>query len=132
MRVITLKELTDALGNSWCAETSASSDSWHNENPALGQCAVTSCVVQDYLGGDLLNCVVILPDGTTSSHYYNLIDNQEIDLTRQQFPAESSFSPGTTKTEGLASTRDYCLSYDKTRSRYELLKARVEQALEQL
>lgn len=129
MKTVSLEELTTAVSNSWSAETSASPNKWSNDNPALGQCAVTACVVQDYLGGDILNSVVTLPDGNTDSHYYNVIDGEDLDLTKQQFPAGSSFTDGQPKTKGLASTRDYCLSYDATRERYETLRNNVKQAL---
>ncbi|MDB5185622.1 MAG: hypothetical protein JWL85_145 [Candidatus Saccharibacteria bacterium] len=129
MKSVPLEDLTAALSNSWCAETSASPDKWSNDNPALGQCATTACVVQDYLGGDILNSVVTLPDGSTDSHYYNMIDSRALDLTKQQFPTNSSFTEGQSKTKGYESTRDYCLSYDATRERYETLKGKVEKAL---
>lgn len=129
MRTVALEELTAAVSNSWSAETSASPKEWSNDNPAIGQCAVTACVVQDYLGGDILNSMVTLPDGNTDSHYYNIIEGKTLDLTKQQFPADSVFTEGKPKTKGFASTREYCLSYDTTRKRYETLKAKVDQAL---
>jgi len=129
MHAVFLEELTAAVSNAWSAETSASPDEWSVDNPALGQCAVTACVVQDYMGGDILNSVVTLPDGSADSHYYNLIDEEEIDLTKQQFPHGSAFSDGQPKTKGFASTRDYCLSYNATRRRYEALRAKVGQTL---
>jgi hypothetical protein len=129
MKTASVEELTTAVSNSWSAETSASPDKWSNDNPALGHCAVTACVVQDYLGGDILNSVATLPDGNTDSHYYNLIEGEDLDLTKQQFPAGTVFSEAQPKTKGHASTRDYCLSYDATRLRYEALKVKVELAL---
>lgn len=130
MKTVSLEELITAVSNSWSADTSASPDKWSNYNPALGQCAVTACVVQDYLGGDILNSIVTLPDGNTDSHYYNLIDGGDLDLTKQQFPTGSLFSEGRPKTKGFASTRDYCLSYGATRERYEILRNKVKQALD--
>ena len=129
MQTVSREELTTAVRNAWSAETSAAHDRWSEKNPALGQCAVTACVMQDYLGGDILNSVVMLPDGSSDSHYYNLIDREEVDLTIQQFPVGSIFSEGRPKTRGFANTRDYCLSFDATRQRYETLKARVGKAL---
>lgn len=126
MNAVSLRDLTDAITKSWSAGTSANAEKWNVNNPSLGQCAVTSCVMQDYFGEDILNSVVILPDGSTDSHYYNLINDEAVDLTKQQFPAGSSFSEGQPKTKGFASTRDYCLSYPSTRQRYNVLKAKVE------
>ncbi|HSH55493.1 MAG TPA: hypothetical protein VK983_01545 [Candidatus Limnocylindrales bacterium] len=130
MSSIDRQNLELAIQKSWCKETSANSG-WSEENPSLGQCAVTACVVQDYLGGDILNSVVTLPDGKTDSHYFNTIDGQIEDLTRQQFPAGSQFTEGQPKTKGLATTRDYCLSYEETRKRYEVLKEKVSDYLAQ-
>lgn len=116
--------LFTAIEQSWNAETSASQE-WSAENKALGQCAVTACVVQDYLGGDILNTTATLPDGSTDSHYYNVIDGEEIDLTRSQFPDGTNFTPGVEKKKDFASTREYVLSYGPTRERYDLFKKRV-------
>ncbi|WP_425297200.1 YunG family protein [Nocardia abscessus] len=39
-------------------------------NSAKGQCAVTACVVHDYLVGYILNTVATLPNNETVSHYF--------------------------------------------------------------
>jgi len=68
------------LHHSWCAETAMGE--WSKDNPSLNQCAVTSLIVQDYFGGDLLRCKTI----TGTSHYWNrLPDGSEVDLTSDQF-----------------------------------------------
>ncbi len=114
-----------AIEGSWNAETSASKE-WSLENKALGQCAVTACVVQDYLGGDILNSVATLPDGSTDSHYYNIIDNEEVDWTRSQFPGGTTFTEGAPKTNGCESTREYILRSNLLTSvRYKLLRSKV-------
>ena len=109
---------------SWGVETSASPE-WSQENRALGQCAVTACVLQDYMGGDILNTTATLPDGGTDSHYYNIVDGEELDLTRSQFPEGTTFTPGVEKKKEFHSTREYILSYQPTRERYEILQDRV-------
>jgi hypothetical protein len=121
---ILLEALQQALRTCWSADTSASSE-WSADNCARGQCAVTACVVQDYLGGDILNTVATLPNGETVSHYFNLIDGQAVDCTHQQFPDGTTFSEPAPKTKGFPSTRAYCLSYEHTARRYELLRERV-------
>ncbi|MGI5220532.1 YunG family protein [Nocardia sp. CA-290969] len=128
MGPVVLAALIDAIRSSWSAETSSAPASG-TDVPAKGQCAVTACVVHDYLGGDILNTVATLPSGVTVSHYLNSVDGQIIDLTAQQFPPGTSFTAPVPKTGGKPSTRDYCLSYDSTRQRYELLSARVAKAL---
>jgi hypothetical protein len=124
-----LERVAKALSDAWSADTSASPDEWSPDNPVLGQCAVTACVFQDYFGGDILNSQVTLPDGRVDSHYYNLLGGEEEDLTRQQFPLGSVFTPGRPKTGDFATTRDYCLSYEATRERYDRLKAKVKEML---
>lgn len=113
-----------AIEDSWSGETSASKE-WSVENKALGQCAVTACVLHDYLGGEILNTTATLPDGSTDSHYYNLIDGEEVDLTRSQFPDGTEFTPGVEKKKEFNSTKEYVLSYGPTDERYRILKARV-------
>lgn len=91
---------------------------------------MTACVVQDYLGGDILHTTATLPSGETVSHYFNIIDNDTVDLTREQFPSGTKFSSPTPKTKGLSSTREYCLSHDATRQRYGVLSSRVYESIQ--
>ncbi len=120
----TLETLASALHKSWSADTSSASG-WTEANSAKGQCAVTACVVQDYLGGYILNTVATLPDDQTVSHYFNIVDGKTIDLTRQQFPEGTIFTKPAEKRGRYSSTREYCLSYESTRLRYESLRSRV-------
>jgi hypothetical protein len=120
-----------AVVNAWDESTSASPEKWSPENRALGHCAVTACIVQDYLGGDIVNTTATLPDGSTDSHYYNVVDGKDVDLTRSQFPEGTDFTPGVEKKKDFDSTREYVLSYKPTEDRYELLKARVAMRLTQ-
>ncbi|MEV0027715.1 hypothetical protein [Nocardia sp. NPDC050793] len=124
MGVGKLETLKRALRKSWSADTSSAPD-WTEANIAKGQCAVTACVVQDYLGGDILNTVATLPGNKTISHYFNVVDGQTIDLTREQFPEGTTFTPPKAKPGRYSSTREYCLSHESTRLRYELLRSRV-------
>jgi len=88
-------------------------------------------VVQDYLGGEIVNTVVSNPiDDATTSHYFNIIDSKEIDLTRQQFASHASFSKAKPKTKDYTSTREYILSYPATAERYKILKIQVAKLLE--
>jgi hypothetical protein len=91
---------------------------WNAQNPALGQCAVTALVVQDYLGGELLYC-------KHNHHYWNrLLDKNEIDFTKEQFPK------GTIICLDEIRSREHILNSQaaeesKTPERYSLLKMRV-------
>lgn len=128
MGTVSLDALRQALRFAWSADTSAAPD-WTDSNRAKGQCAVTACVVHDYLDGDIVNTTATLPSGETVSHYFNIIDGRPVDLTHEQFPKHTRFSEPAQKTKGFPSTRDYCLSHEHTRRRYELLRARVAERL---
>lgn len=123
---MTLSRLEAALQLSWSKETSYSPNIWTPSNPAFGQCAVTALITNDYLGGEIVWAEALQPDGQKISHYFNLIDGKEIDLTRSQFPADTQIPHGVKKSKEFASTRECILSNDNTKKRYELLKERMK------
>ncbi len=98
---------------------------------------MTACIVQDLLGGEILWAAAMTPDAERHSHYFNrLADGILLDLTRDQFPAGTVFTPreGCARKAGseghsFPATRDYILSYPATRQRYEQLRARVRRSL---
>jgi hypothetical protein len=56
------------------------------ENPSCGQCDITSLVVHDLLGGDLLGADVHLDGERVEAHMWNRLPTGiEVDLTREQF-----------------------------------------------
>lgn len=75
-------ELKQLLTLSWEKETCFPKlrDEWNEENLSLGQGAVTSLIVNDLFGGEIMRCIV-----SFGSHYYNLVNNEIIDLTVDQF-----------------------------------------------
>jgi len=121
-----------ALVKSWIRETSSDPLNWSEQNSSWGQCAVTSLVVNDYLGGEIVWANAHLPDDRDISHYFNKINNLEKDFTRRQFPAGTIIPAGVTKNKLFSSTRDYVLSYEITRQKYEILKIKVQDALRRL
>ncbi len=57
---------------------------WKKENPSVGQCAVTSLVINDFFGGEILF-------NAEYNHFWNrLEDGTEIDLTKGQFKCDIS------------------------------------------
>lgn len=111
--------LENMLKKSWSKETCSPSlrDMWDEFNPSLGQCAISALIVKDYFGGKIMRCMT-----STGSHYYNLIDNNIVDLTASQFIDEvPNYS------ESSERTRLYLLGNSDTKSRYlELLKSLKE------
>ena len=84
--MFTLAELEQAIRASWSLDTSDDPDEWSPENAARGQCDITSLVIHDLLGGELLAAGVYLDDTRVESHMWNrLPSGLEIDLTRDQF-----------------------------------------------
>lgn len=102
------------IEQAWSRETT---NFWMPTNPAFGQCAVTALVVQDILGGELVRCM----NGEVS-HYYNIIMDQELDLTRKQF---GTWEPR----DFSAGDRTYMLSSYDTRARYLQLWANLDELM---
>ena len=73
-------ELYRELRHAWSAETASPPTSWSADNPARNHCSVTSLIVQDHFGGEILSTRTV--GGT---HFYNLIDGTRWDLTISQF-----------------------------------------------
>ena len=75
-------ELLESLfrDHGWCEETCYPElrGRWSPGCPEFGQCAVTSLVVQDILGGDIVKC-------THMHHYFNVVGGVVIDLTKSQW-----------------------------------------------
>lgn len=91
-------------------------DFYDESNNSLGHCAVVALVVNDFVGGKIMRCIV-----DNISHYYNFINNNIIDLTVDQF---DGFIPDYSK--GEERTREYLLSSPDTKNRYLLLLKNVK------
>src|ERR1700737_4540681 len=110
-----IADLEAVLPQAWSAETSSEPNGWSLANPALGQCAVTALVVQDFLGGELLRGEV-----GNVSHYWNILTSgQKVDLTIRQFGTKQ---PTIENVAGRS--RDYVLSFPATQIRYRILTER--------
>lgn len=76
---------------------------------------MTALVVQDHFGGDLIRAVVC-----GESHYWNRLPLVgDVDLTSRQFERYVLEGPPELR------PREYILSFEDTRRRYELLRNRV-------
>jgi hypothetical protein len=82
----TLGDLEQAIRQSWGPDTADPSDVWSADNPSRGHCDVTSLVVNDLLGGELMAADVYLDGERIMAHMWNRLPSGiEIDLTRDQF-----------------------------------------------
>lgn len=70
-------EVQRALRKAWSLSTA---NQWTANNPAAGQCNVTSLLIHDLFGGELLKTP--LPAG---DHFYNRIGGCRYDFTASQF-----------------------------------------------
>jgi hypothetical protein len=124
-----ISDLENILLDAWCKETSSEPEKWSKDNPAWGQCAVTSLIVNDYFAGEIV-WAEVFADGRRISHYFNLVERREIDLTRKQFPDGTKIPNGVDKKKQFSTTREYILSYQATKDRYELLKRKIDVCIE--
>lgn len=78
-----VREMYSRLLSCWSSETCAPRyrPEWTEENPTLGQCSITSFLVQDILGGEVYG--VLLEDG--AYHCFNIVNGFRFDLTSEQF-----------------------------------------------
>lgn len=79
---MTLEKLNEYLLKIYSKDTCYSKcmDDWNTDNLSLGHCAIVSLLVNDYFGGDIYKIKV-----DNISHYFNVINNEIIDLTKNQF-----------------------------------------------
>ena len=86
---------------------------WDVNNKCFGMCAITALIINDYFGGDICKIYV---DGI--SHYFNLIEDNIIDLTSSQFNCNIDY-----KNYRIVD-REKILT-DDTKHRYNILKERL-------
>jgi len=109
-----VEKLRNALLISWGIE---SSTLWKQHNPAAGQCGVTTLVVNDFLGGEIVKTRF-----GDVWHFYNIIEGALMDFTESQFVAPLEYT-------NTASNRDEAFS-DTNASQYAYLKSTVQNCLD--
>ncbi len=77
------RHLYDLMSDIWCEYSCAPRmrKDWSKDNKTLGQCSITSFLIQDIFGGKVYG--VPLEDG--SYHCFNVIGDVTFDLTSEQF-----------------------------------------------
>lgn len=84
---------------------------WNENEPYIGQCAISALIVNDLLGADIMKVKV-----GKESHYYNILDGEIIDYTKFQYKSGS-----VNYADGKLVFRDELLSDSDTRHRYYIL-----------
>lgn len=114
-------KLSAALRKAWNKDTAYPDDAarWNENDPTIGQCAVTSLVVQDYGRGNIHK-------NSAFKHYWNeLPSGAFLDFTREQFKTtEPITSEGTIIRSDLLSGER--AGKAQTQNRYNTLKKRVK------
>jgi hypothetical protein len=108
-----IEKLQYALKDSWSLK---SSSKWSINNPASGQCGVTSLIINDLLGGEIRK--TFLPEGW---HFYNVIQGKRYDFTASQFTTKIVY-------EDSPSTREEAHN-DTNLIQYRYLKEQVYERL---
>lgn len=111
---MTIDELKKILLEVYSKETAHPDwqDKWSKENPTCGQCVPTALLVQYYFGGDICRHNI-------ESHYFNVINNHVVDLTKEQFDYDLDYSNSVVKQPDQNKAN--------VKQRFELLKDRVEE-----
>ena len=79
------EDVFQAIRDSWSPETCGEPDNFSAENPSWQQCDASAFVAWEHLGGDLVLGRVFVNGEQTEHPYWNRIDGQEYDVTREQF-----------------------------------------------
>ena len=114
--------LYDFLSSVWCAETCAPRMrmDWSEDNRTLGQCSITSFLVQDIFGGEVYG--ILRPGG--NFHCYNVIGGARFDLTSEQFGEEAK---DLVYDDQYLQKREIHFAKAEKKERYEVLKSLIGQ-----
>lgn len=119
----TLDEFFGILLRSWVKESAYPSSQKDPEyclenDPTYGQCAVTAMLVNKFFGGEIRK-IRVSGGGT---HYFNVIDGEIFDLTRDQFDL---YRIPVDYTSGVNMPLQYCGKNANTKARYDILEKNV-------
>jgi hypothetical protein len=83
-----LQDLDRALRASWAADTASPDDrpEWQPRNPAWGHCDISTLLIHDLFGGDLMVGEVYLEGRQHGFHWWNVLPSGvQLDVTHEQF-----------------------------------------------
>ena len=124
-RGLTPRDYYDLLSEIWCADTCAPRmrGNWSPENRTLGQCSITAFLMQDIYGGKVYG----VPLGDGNYHCFNVVGSCVFDLTSEQFGDIVLNYDGCPE-----QSREVHFAKDEKRRRYEYLKSRLFDRIEEL
>ena len=116
------RDLYNRMNNIWCVFSCAPRyrDKWSEDNKTVGQCSITSFLVQDIFGGKVYG--VPLPEG--GFHCFNVIGDVEFDLTSEQFGEEKLVY-----SKDHEQSRQEHFADEGKKERYEYLKRELKKTL---
>jgi hypothetical protein len=88
MAPFTLSQIEKAVRDSFALDTCSPDDlnEWSLvDNPSRGHCAVTTLVLHDFFGGELVCAEVHAHGERFGYHWWNRLGGLDLDLTRDQF-----------------------------------------------
>lgn len=118
----TPRDLYDRMRNIWCRESCAPRlrPQWSETNRTVGQCSITSFLVQDIYGGQVYG--IPLEEG--GFHCYNVVGDCVFDLTSEQFGDKVLCYEGNPE-----QLREVQLAPEEKRLRYEYLVDALQRSL---
>jgi len=106
-------DLYRTISAEWSAETASPTGAWSPATPAQNHCSITSLIVQDHFGGDILSTQT-----AGGTHFYNRIAGTRWDLTVSQFAEPIPY-------DDTVASREAALA-DTSLAKYALLRTRLE------
>lgn len=118
----TPEKLYEVFSKVWCRQTCAPrmADDWNEGNKTLGQCSITSFLVQDLIGGEVYG--IKLKDG--NYHCFNVIGQKAFDLTSEQFKEKLDYS------SAVPQERKTHFAKEEKHQRYLLLREKLKEIME--
>lgn len=109
------EEIKNRLNKIFSEDTCYPGCHWTSEKPSTGHCAITALIVQEELGGKIAKVRM-----DRSHHYFNVINDEIVDLTADQFDKPVNY-----KYYKLVNIKQL---KNNTKERYLIFKERYEKA----
>ncbi|MGN1228005.1 MAG: hypothetical protein ACI4TX_05135, partial [Christensenellales bacterium] len=100
-------------------------EKWNDENKSLGQDAITAILIRDHFGGSIKRCYI---EEIDYYHFFNLIDKEVIDITKEQFNDKITINYDDAKTK----YRTKLLEIVDLKNRYDTLCKEIKQKSDKL